>query len=747
MLFSPSDLNAFLECEHLTQLELAVATASSSSRLTRTLRPSSSSGRATSTRRPTSRRSIAEGREVVTIAHDWDSRRAAHGRPRRRLRPAPTSSTRRASSTAAGAGSPTSSSGRPDGSLRGASTRSSRGTRSRPTSSSSASTPSRSRGSRGRCRSGCTSCSGTASGRASASRDFVAYYRRVRERFVQSPSSRADRRLPAAGLALRALRLQAALRRAVGRGRPPQPRRRHAAATRSAARGAPGSRRSPRSRARPTRPGRPRWRRARSRRSATRRDCSSPRARDRRTRCELLEPRAGARLRAAARRRRPATSSSTSRATRSGTTGRGLEYLWGDRSTRPARFDAALGARPRERAARVRGVRRPRPRAARRRPGHARLPLRGLRGHRAPAADGRATARARTRSTTCSAARSSSTSTRSSRRGCASRVARYGLKEIETFLDFERDAELQGRRRLDRRCTSDYARDARPADPRRRSRPTTRRTASATLAAARLAARRGRARRRSPSALEPREPRRRARRRPRSSAPRCSQGCPTTAHDARSSRPAAVARGAAARLPPTARRKPVWWAFFDRIGRTPEELQRATTPTRSAGSSRRARRSSSGESLVYPLHASRAQEHKLGPGDQRRSTRDRRAGRRRSSRSTSEAGRSRCGAARRSTTQPLPRALIPGGPYDTDARAAGRRSAARRARCSPATGAIRALEVGARAATPFAAPRPAGRPRRGEAARRSGSTAATSSSRGRPAPARPGRRRAADRRT
>ena len=62
--------------------------------------------------------------------------------------------------------------------------------------------------------------------------------------------------------------------------------------------------------------------------------------------------------------RRRATSSSTSRATRSGTSEGSLEYLWGH-PRRGRRLHAAAARRPRRGAARVRGVRRPRPRAAR----------------------------------------------------------------------------------------------------------------------------------------------------------------------------------------------------------------------------------------------------------------------------------------------------------------------------------------------------------------------------------------------
>jgi uncharacterized protein len=72
ILFSPSDLNAFLECEHLTQLELAVAR----SELTR---PDDANPQADLVKRKGDEHEaaylaelIADGREVVTIPNDWN---------------------------------------------------------------------------------------------------------------------------------------------------------------------------------------------------------------------------------------------------------------------------------------------------------------------------------------------------------------------------------------------------------------------------------------------------------------------------------------------------------------------------------------------------------------------------------------------------------------------------------------------------------------------------------------------------
>jgi predicted RecB family nuclease len=77
ILFSPSDLNAFLECEHLTQLELAVARHELE-------RPVDENPQADLVKRKGEEheatylaRLIAEGRDVVTIPNDWDLDAAA----------------------------------------------------------------------------------------------------------------------------------------------------------------------------------------------------------------------------------------------------------------------------------------------------------------------------------------------------------------------------------------------------------------------------------------------------------------------------------------------------------------------------------------------------------------------------------------------------------------------------------------------------------------------------------------------
>src|SRR4051812_33230852 len=71
IVFSPSDLNAFLECEHLTQLELAVARHELAP-------PTHENPHADLVRRKGDEHEatylaalLGEGREVVTIANDW----------------------------------------------------------------------------------------------------------------------------------------------------------------------------------------------------------------------------------------------------------------------------------------------------------------------------------------------------------------------------------------------------------------------------------------------------------------------------------------------------------------------------------------------------------------------------------------------------------------------------------------------------------------------------------------------------
>src|SRR5688572_24837570 len=77
IVFSPSDLNAFLECEHLTQLELAVARREIK-------RPADENPQADLVKRKGDEHEAAylaglreAGRGVVTIPNDWDLDAAA----------------------------------------------------------------------------------------------------------------------------------------------------------------------------------------------------------------------------------------------------------------------------------------------------------------------------------------------------------------------------------------------------------------------------------------------------------------------------------------------------------------------------------------------------------------------------------------------------------------------------------------------------------------------------------------------
>ena len=240
---------------------------------------------------------------------------------------------------------------------------------------------------------------------------------------------------------------------------------------------------------------------------------------------------------------------------------------------------------------------------------------------------------------------SSATALRASRPG-------YGLKELEAFLDFERAGGGEGRRRLDRRSSSSGCRRA-------TTRSSTRSTSTTTRTASR----------------------------PGSCATGCSSGAP------RRSRvravPAARAEGAEAdpggegrRAPSCARelldageelaaqlldyhdreRKPVWWAFFDRIEMTPAEL------VEDAESIGRLELVGGPEPVeeVAGVHAqlpgAGAQDR---PGAEHDRPGDARRSRARSSSSTARRGGSCSSAARRCRTCRCPKRSIPGGPYDT----------------------------------------------------------------------------------
>ena len=388
--------------------------------------------------------------------------------------------------------------------------------------------------------------------------EFGAYYRRVRsrlERFVADPPLTE----PLPGRPLPDLRLQAALRRALGRRRPPLARRRAVPDARSSGWRPPGSRRSPALGRAPREPapagiaGRHVGEAARAGRAA------ALGARARRGPLRPPAAAAGERLRAAA----------------GSVAGRPLLRLRGQPVLGPRReprvplgdprrraeLHAAARPRPRDRAAGVRDVRRPRPRAARALSRPARLPLRAVRDHRAQAADGPLRhARGGARRPAPPRRLRRPLQGRPQRRArLAARLRAEGARGVSRLPPRRRrsrtaaprsSSSSSGCRRATRRCS-------------RRSTSTTARTASrrcccatgCSSGAPRRSSASGRSRSRSPRSRSRCRPRRR---RARSCARRCSSAGEELAaqlldyHDRE--------------------RKPVWWAFFDRIEMTPAEL-------------------------------------------------------------------------------------------------------------------------------------------------------------------------------
>ena len=302
--------------------------------------------------------------------------------------------------------------------------------------------------------------------RAFRPEEFDAYYRRVRG------AARAVRRRPAADRAVARRRTatsatSAALRGQLGRGRPPLARRRHPRAPdrearRRRHRDARRARRAPARAAAAGFPPRrfdeapPAGRAPALRRASTAHDAY-----------ELLAPQPSAASRSCPSPPR-ATSSSTSRATRSGTRAAALEYLFGILDV-DGSVHAALGARPRRASARAfeQFVDLVHERLAR----HPDLHVYHYAPYETPRSGGSwaATARARRRSTTCCAAGSSSTS-----HGRAQRhprlAARLLAQEGRGVPRLRARAPRSRRRRLDRRLR---AVDRRRATTRCSSRSTT----------------------------------------------------------------------------------------------------------------------------------------------------------------------------------------------------------------------------------------------------------------------------------
>jgi uncharacterized protein len=120
--------------------------------------------------------------------------------------------------------------------------------------------------------------------------------------------------------------------------------------------------------------------------------------------------------------------------------------------------------------------------------------------------------------------------------------------------------------------------------------------------------------------------------------------------------------------------KPVWWAFFDKLGRTSEELQERDSDA-IGGLQQAGPPAGSGESLVWPFTFP-AQQHHLGPGD---SVYDPATGKPagRIDRLDEETGELDLRRGPKLEDVPLPAALIPGGPFKTKEQQAALRRLAR----------------------------------------------------------------------
>ena len=481
--------------------------------------------------------------------------------------------------------------------------------RSRRTSSSSASTTSRSGGSRARSRTRCTSCS------APASRELPAGGVRrvlpagpVAARRDSSPTSRADRAVP--DRALRHLRLHAALRRVVGRGRPPLLVAGISGA-RSSGSPSPGSRRLPALGEAPAEPAPPGIAAGDVREaSASRPGSSSGRANTARDRVRAAPAAAGARASPCCPSRRPATSASTSRATRSGTrtgasstsggssTTSAASHRCGRTTTRPSGPPSSAFVDLVTSGCRV-------PRAAR-------LPLRALREHRAPAADGPLRhARGRARRP---AAREVSSSTSSRSCATALRASRpgYSTQEGRGVATASSAGRGLGRRRVDRRVRG-VAGDA--ASSRCSTRSRLQRGGLRLDAASCTAGCSSSGRRRCASSGAFPQPERAEPKEACGGKAERVERCARRSSSARASRAGARA---AARLPPP-RAQPRWWEYFHHLELDAEELIEDARHDRRARARRRAgaRQAVARLTLTFP-----PQEHKIGGQDP--TTRDRR---------------------------------------------------------------------------------------------------------------------------
>ena len=387
--------------------------------------------------------------------------------------------------------------------------------------------------------------------------------------------------------------------------------------------------------------------------------------------------------------------------------GRGLEYLWGIVDT-ARRVHAVLGARPRAGAPGRRGRDRPDPRALA-------PPIRAMHVYHYAAYEVTALKRL-----TCEYGTREDELDELLRaevfvdlykvvsQGLRLSHARYGLKQVETFY-FERHGRPARRRRLDRALRG-LARAPRPGGSSTTSPTYNEEDCVSTLRAARLAAAAATGAGAAARAAGAARSARRARRRPRSCAQALLAGLPDDPHElAEADRP----RWLLAQLLLYHRReaKPVWWAFFDKIGRTSEELQERDSEA-IGGLEQAGPPIGSASSLVWPFRFP-AQQHHLGPGDDGLRPGDRQAGR--DDRGARRRGRARCSLRR----GPIARGRAAAGgahprrPVPTPEQQAALRRLARSVLAGD--GALSARPGRSSSASRSPAPLAAGRPRRGEA--------------------------------
>ena len=456
-----------------------------------------------------------------------------------------------------------------------------------PTCCSSASTPSRSARIQGSLPERMHVVLGTHERESLRVADFLAYYHRVRARFVRrgrrpgSTSTRCrssfcgrcdfQKRCESAGATTTTSGCVARMRR-------DQIARLEARRDRHASR---------RSRTRPTRPGRRRWRRARSRRCATRPRCRSPRATDGHA-WKVLAARAGAAASSCCRRRATGDLFFDIEGDPFWEPGRGLEYLWGIVDTR-RRVPPVLGARPRAGAAGGRGRDRPDPRAPRRAiPAmhvyhYAAYEVTALKrltceyGTREEELDDLLRAQGlrrplQGRLAGAAASRTRATDSRRSRRSTSSATPTCAPATTRSS------------------STRSWLERARRRRSSTRSPPTTRRTASRRCSCATGCCRSGPARAPQPEARRAARAAARARAETEELRAALLAGLPDDPYERRRRRPAALAAGAAARSTTAARRSRSGGRSSTGSG-GPARSCRSATRRRSAGSSRRGRRS------------------------------------------------------------------------------------------------------------------------------------------------------------